>query len=152
MSEALPWHHVVRDEDRRGDVLRAPRPLHRGGREGGTRPERRRWTARLPQPSVAPLVPASPPRRPGARRPCVRRRVGRGARLRPRRARLAALHAVAEEAGATPNQVVIAWLLAHDVVPVVGVSSLAPLEETLAARDLKLDEPAVRRLDGVTGL
>ncbi|HLV73887.1 MAG TPA: aldo/keto reductase, partial [Vulgatibacteraceae bacterium] len=67
-------------------------------------------------------------------------------------ARLAALHAVAEEAGATPNQVVIAWLLAHDVVPVVGVSSLAQLEETLAARDLKLDEPAVRRLDGVTGL
>ncbi len=46
----------------------------------------------------------------------------------------------------------IAWLLAHDVVPVVGVSSLAQLEETLAARDLKLDEPAVRRLDGVTGL
>ena len=67
-------------------------------------------------------------------------------------ARLARLHAVAEEAGATPNQVVIAWLLAHDVVPVVGVSSLAQLEETLAARDLKLDEPAVRRLDGVTGL
>ena len=67
-------------------------------------------------------------------------------------ARLAALHAVAEEAGATPNQVVIAWLLAHDVVPIVGVSSLAQLDEALAARDLKLDEAAVQRLDGVTGL
>ncbi|GII85488.1 oxidoreductase [Sphaerisporangium siamense] len=61
--------------------------------------------------------------------------------------RLAALREVAGEIGATPNQVVIAWLLAQDIVPIVGVSSLAQLDEMLGAREVKLDEHLLGRLD-----
>ncbi|MFE6049655.1 aldo/keto reductase [Kitasatospora sp. NPDC056446] len=65
------------------------------------------------------------------------------------RARLAVLAEVAREAGATVNQVVLAWLLRHPVptVPVIGVSSVAQLEESLAALDLTLDEQQLHRLD-----
>ncbi|RKT17111.1 aryl-alcohol dehydrogenase-like predicted oxidoreductase [Streptomyces sp. 1114.5] len=65
------------------------------------------------------------------------------------KARLAVLAEVAEETGATVNQVVLAWLLGHPVptVPVVGASSVAQLEESLGALDLVLDEEQRRRLD-----
>ncbi|ROQ69308.1 aryl-alcohol dehydrogenase-like predicted oxidoreductase [Streptomyces sp. 840.1] len=55
-------------------------------------------------------------------------------------ARQAALRAVAEETGATPNQVVLAWLIGGEVpvVPLVGASSVALLDESLAAVDLEL--------------
>lgn len=55
-------------------------------------------------------------------------------------ARQAALRAVAEETGATPNQVVLAWLIGGEVpvVPLVGASSVAQLDESLAAVDLEL--------------
>lgn len=65
------------------------------------------------------------------------------------RERVRVLHEVAAEVGATPNQVVLAWLLGGDVpvVPVVGPSTVAQLDELLAAADLDLD-PALRaRLD-----
>lgn len=64
--------------------------------------------------------------------------------------RLAALDAVAGEIGATRNQVVLAWMVGGElpVVPLVGVSSLAQLEEALAAVDLELSEDQRRRLDG----
>lgn len=57
-------------------------------------------------------------------------------------AQLAALAEVAKETGATVNQVVLAWLLGHPVptIPVVGASSVAQLDESLAALDLVLDE------------
>ncbi|MCP2167606.1 aldo/keto reductase [Goodfellowiella coeruleoviolacea] len=63
--------------------------------------------------------------------------------------RLAVLRAVAAELGATPNQVVLAWLLAGDppVLPVVGVSTVAQVEECLAATELTLDEEVLARLD-----
>ncbi|WP_214409645.1 aldo/keto reductase [Sphaerisporangium fuscum] len=64
--------------------------------------------------------------------------------------RLARLNEVAKELGATANQVVLAWLLAQDIVPIVGASSLAQLDELLAARDLKLDEGLRSRLDDPT--
>jgi aryl-alcohol dehydrogenase-like predicted oxidoreductase len=53
---------------------------------------------------------------------------------------LAALRAVAEEAGATVNQVVPAWLIGGEVpaIPLVGASSVAQLNESLAAVDLEL--------------
>lgn len=54
---------------------------------------------------------------------------------------------VAGELGATVNQVVLAWLLHHGVVPLVGVSSIAQLEEALAAVSLELDADLVARLD-----
>ncbi|MEU3563014.1 aldo/keto reductase [Kitasatospora sp. NPDC006786] len=65
------------------------------------------------------------------------------------RAQLAALAEVAEETGATVNQVVLAWLIGHPVptVPVLGVGSVAQLDESLAALDLVLDEEQRRRLD-----
>ncbi|MFI2611803.1 aldo/keto reductase [Kitasatospora sp. NPDC018619] len=65
------------------------------------------------------------------------------------KARLAVLAEVAEETGATVNQVVLAWLIGHPVptVPVVGASSVAQLEESLGALDLVLDEEQRRRLD-----
>ena len=64
-------------------------------------------------------------------------------------ARLAALREVAAETGATPNQVVLTWLMGGDppVIPIVGVSSVAQLDEVLGAADLELDDALQRRLD-----
>jgi len=66
------------------------------------------------------------------------------------RERVRVLHDVAAEIGATPNQVALAWLLgaAVPVIPVVGISSIAQLEEALAAADLVLDADIRGRLDG----
>ncbi|RAJ36070.1 aryl-alcohol dehydrogenase-like predicted oxidoreductase [Kitasatospora sp. SolWspMP-SS2h] len=63
--------------------------------------------------------------------------------------RLAALDAVARETGATRNQVVLAWLLGGElpVVPLVGASSVAQLDESLAALDLELTAEQRARLD-----
>ena len=68
-------------------------------------------------------------------------------------ARRALLHEVAGEIGATPNQVALAWLLGAQVpvIPVVGVSSLAQLEEALGAADLVLDAEIRERLDAEPG-
>ena len=65
------------------------------------------------------------------------------------RARIAALHDVGREIGATPNQVAIAWILAQDVVPLVGASTVAQLDEALDAVDLTLDDELLARLDAV---
>ena len=56
------------------------------------------------------------------------------------RARLAALDRVVKETGATANQVVLAWLIGGEppVVPLIGASSVAQLDESLAAVDLQL--------------
>jgi aryl-alcohol dehydrogenase-like predicted oxidoreductase len=63
--------------------------------------------------------------------------------------RLAALDDVAGELGATRNQVVLAWLLGGvpPVVPIVGVSGTAQLDEALAARDLILTAEHRAHLD-----
>ena len=63
--------------------------------------------------------------------------------------RLKALHEVAHETGATPNQVVLAWLMGGDlpVIPLVGASSVAQLNESLAAVDLELTTEQRTRLD-----
>jgi aryl-alcohol dehydrogenase-like predicted oxidoreductase len=68
-------------------------------------------------------------------------------------ARLAVLREVAAEAGATVNQVVLAWLLGGDVpmIPLVGASSVAQLEESLAAVDLELTAEQRARLDAAGG-
>lgn len=84
----------------------------------------------------------------------------KGAYVRPERlgeeyavpatpARLEALRAVATETGATVNQVVLAWLMGGDIpaVPLVGFSSVAQLEESLAAVDLELTAEQRTRLD-----
>jgi len=65
-------------------------------------------------------------------------------------ARLKALREVAEETGATPNQVVLSWMIGADVpaIPLTGVSSVAQLDENLEAVDLKLTTEQRAKLDG----
>jgi len=64
-------------------------------------------------------------------------------------ARLVALREVAKDAGATVNQVVLAWLIGAEVpiIPLVGASSVAQLDESLAAVDLELTAEQRARLD-----
>lgn len=64
-------------------------------------------------------------------------------------ARYAVLRAVAADLGATPNQVVLAWLLRRQprIIPIPGASSVAQLEEILGATQLKLDESCMTRLN-----
>ncbi|GAA3107823.1 MULTISPECIES: aldo/keto reductase [Nonomuraea] len=61
--------------------------------------------------------------------------------------RLAALREVAGELGATPNQVVLAWLIGGGVVPIVGVSTMEQLEEAIGGARLTLDAELRARLD-----
>jgi aryl-alcohol dehydrogenase-like predicted oxidoreductase len=61
--------------------------------------------------------------------------------------RLAVLHEVAGELGVTPNQVVLAWLMADGHVPIVGVSTMAQLDEAIGAADVRLDDELRARLD-----
>ncbi|MFJ6672742.1 aldo/keto reductase [Actinosynnema sp. NPDC091369] len=63
--------------------------------------------------------------------------------------RLAAVREVAAETGATVNQVVLSWLIGGDVpvIPLVGASSVAQLDESLAAVDLHLTADQRARLD-----
>src|SRR5215469_8698301 len=65
------------------------------------------------------------------------------------RARLRALDHVVKETGATANQVVLAWLIGGElpVVPLIGASSLAQLDESLAAVDLQLSPEQRQLLD-----
>ncbi|MFJ4974431.1 aldo/keto reductase [Streptomyces coeruleorubidus] len=64
-------------------------------------------------------------------------------------ARLAVLREVARETGTTVNQVVLAWQIGGElpIVPLAGVSSVAQLEENLAAVDLELTAEQRTRLD-----
>jgi aryl-alcohol dehydrogenase-like predicted oxidoreductase len=63
--------------------------------------------------------------------------------------RLAALREVAKQTGATVNQVVLAWLIGGEIpmIPLVGASSVAQLDESLAAVDLELTVEQRTRLD-----
>ncbi|MCE7079787.1 aldo/keto reductase [Streptomyces sp. ST2-7A] len=63
--------------------------------------------------------------------------------------RLRALTKVSEELGVTPIQVVLAWLIGGEppVVPIIGVSSVAQLDECLSAADLELPRELRRTLD-----
>jgi aryl-alcohol dehydrogenase-like predicted oxidoreductase len=59
--------------------------------------------------------------------------------------------AVAEEAGAMPGQVALAWLLQRSPVmlPIPGTGSVAHLEENTAAVDVHLSDEAVAKLDAL---
>jgi pyridoxine 4-dehydrogenase len=58
---------------------------------------------------------------------------------------------LAEETGASPAQLALAWLLHRSEVllPIPGTSSVTHLEENLAARELALDDGVVERLDAM---
>jgi aryl-alcohol dehydrogenase-like predicted oxidoreductase len=61
--------------------------------------------------------------------------------------------AVAEELGATPSQVAIAWVRAQPwlTIPIVGARSEAHLRDNLGALALELSEEALQRLDAASG-
>ena len=58
------------------------------------------------------------------------------------------VEAIARERGATPAQIALAWLLQRSAVtiPIPGTSSLAHLEENLAAGELELTDAELDRL------
>ena len=71
------------------------------------------------------------------------------------RANLAAadeVRAVAEDAGATPAQVALAWVLSKgsDIVPIPGTKRVSRLEENAGADAVELTAEQLRRLDEVT--
>lgn len=63
----------------------------------------------------------------------------------------AALSGVARDLGATPMQVALAWLLrrAPNILLIPGTSSVAHLQENLAAGELDLPQEASTALDGI---
>jgi aryl-alcohol dehydrogenase-like predicted oxidoreductase len=59
--------------------------------------------------------------------------------------------ALAREAGCTPAQLALAWLLHQGkyILPIPGTTSVAHLQEDLAAADLRLDPQLIGRLDAL---
>ncbi|WP_410792378.1 aldo/keto reductase [Kribbella sp. C-35] len=62
-------------------------------------------------------------------------------------ARYETLRQTAQDLNATPNQVVLAWLIHHGAVPLIGASTIPQLEEALAAADLHLEADLITHLD-----
>jgi len=62
------------------------------------------------------------------------------------------VQAVAADAGATPAQVALAWLLAkgEDIAPIPGTRRVVRLEENVAADDVVLTADQMKRLDELT--
>lgn len=62
------------------------------------------------------------------------------------------VRAIAEQAGATPGQVALAWLLAQggDIVPIPGTKRVARLEENVAADTVVLTAEQLATLDQLT--
>jgi aryl-alcohol dehydrogenase-like predicted oxidoreductase len=61
--------------------------------------------------------------------------------------------AIADEIGATPSQVAIAWVLAQPwpLIPVVGARTEAQLRDNLGALDVELSDEQVERLSTLSG-
>jgi aryl-alcohol dehydrogenase-like predicted oxidoreductase len=66
---------------------------------------------------------------------------------------LGALDAVAETLGTTPGQVALAWEMARPSItaPIASATSLAQLDELVAATRLVLDAPSLAMIDRVSG-
>ncbi|WP_188054125.1 aldo/keto reductase [Sphingosinithalassobacter sp. CS137] len=64
---------------------------------------------------------------------------------------VAAFDALAEELGATPAQLALAWVLARGdhIVPIPGTRSIAHLEENVAAAGITLTPAALDRIDAI---
>jgi len=60
--------------------------------------------------------------------------------------------AVAAEAGATPAQIALAWLLAQgdDIAPIPGTKRVARVEENTAAERIELSPEQIKRLNNLT--
>jgi aryl-alcohol dehydrogenase-like predicted oxidoreductase len=64
-------------------------------------------------------------------------------------ARREVLEEVSKETGATPNQLILAWMRQSDptVLPIIAGSQTSQLAENIAALDIGLTEDQIRRLD-----
>ncbi|MFD5752124.1 aldo/keto reductase [Streptomyces sp. NPDC127033] len=62
------------------------------------------------------------------------------------------VEAVADEAGATPAQIALAWLLAQgdDIAPIPGTKRVSRVEENTAADGITLTAEQIRKLDHLT--
>jgi aryl-alcohol dehydrogenase-like predicted oxidoreductase len=62
------------------------------------------------------------------------------------------VEAVAAEAGATPAQIALAWLLAQgdDIAPIPGTKRVSRVEENSAADSIRLGAAQIERLNGLT--
>jgi len=60
-----------------------------------------------------------------------------------------AVHEVAEQKGATPGQIALAWLLhkGPDIAPIPGTKKRTHLEDNIGAADVSLSEEDMSRLD-----
>jgi aryl-alcohol dehydrogenase-like predicted oxidoreductase len=63
-----------------------------------------------------------------------------------------ALHAVATETGANPGQVALAWISAKGIIPILGPSSRAQLDDNLGATSIGLTVDQIRRLNEVSAV
>ena len=59
------------------------------------------------------------------------------------------LRAVAEEAGCSPSQAIIAWMRQSDpaILPIIAGSKFEQLQENIAALDITLSSDQMSRLD-----
>ena len=62
-------------------------------------------------------------------------------------ARLEALRSVASEAGTTPNQVILAWMIKQGVIPIFGASRDEQMDENLGAASLELTDEQMATLN-----
>ncbi|MGH8461945.1 MAG: aldo/keto reductase [Stenotrophobium sp.] len=62
------------------------------------------------------------------------------------------VQAIAAEAGATPAQIALAWLIAQgdDIAPIPGTKRVARVEENTAAESVKLNVKQIERLNNLT--
>lgn len=60
--------------------------------------------------------------------------------------RLDVLRAVAAELGVTPNQVILAWMLKRNIIPLIAASDEAQLGENLSALNVQLTDEQMERL------
>jgi aryl-alcohol dehydrogenase-like predicted oxidoreductase len=60
--------------------------------------------------------------------------------------------AVAEEVGATPSEIAIAWVAAKGSFPIIGPRTLAQLENNLSAAKVTLSPEHMARLDKVSAV
>jgi len=66
--------------------------------------------------------------------------------------RLATLKAIAKERGATPNQIVLAWMIHSTpcVIPLVAASTIDQMRENLGALNITLSQDEMRRLNSTS--